>query len=610
MLKKLTFVSLTVLLLLGFGQQAHAVLSTVGPTNPGNGFPTFYQDTKGVSLSPCLSTQLSAGPGGAFMCVLLADPGYDPALPIVFPSNFPLEFFYWMADAVGLGPNVKVMRFALEGTFATPTVTQGSQLVFTRIRIKITPPNPNANYTVSHPFGTRVLTPADLKLGFFLFTEDIPILAPLNFTAAVNGNIGPFLAWDPAVAPAAPLGFIGDPGISHQVVGSPIGRNFVRVDGPNIGGPGINTVQTSLFSISGQQFTGVLPSPLSVKASTYSRTTAGEVDVYASSAPTATVNVSGGATPPAGPQAMTGDGLGNFFARLVMPDATTLPGFVNISASTPPNTPTVLASALHDIVTISRAMYDLSTNTLTVTASSTDKSTIAAPTLTAVGLGSLVAGTFVASGVLAPPPTVKVVSSAGGSDTVPVTVTGGSAGLPPVAVNDTVSTKLNTPVTINVRANDTGVLLPPGTVTIVAAPLSGAVVVNPASTVTYTPNVGFSGTDSFTYTVTGPGGVSNVATVTVNVVPATDTVTITRARYTASTGIWAISGTTSLPGATITVYNSGNLAPPILGSAVATAGGLWCVRAVGSGITPNPANVVSARSTGGGTALNATITVR
>lgn len=610
MLKKFLFTFIAVLLLLGLGQQAHAVLSTVGPTDPGNGFPTFYQDTTGLAVPPCLSTQLSAAAGGGFMCILGPDPGFDPALPIVFPTNFPVEYFYWIADATGLGPNVKVMRFALEGAFATPTVTPGSQVVFTRIRIKITPPDPNASYTVTHPFGVKVMTPADLKLGFFLFTEDIPPPAPLNFTGAVNGNIGPFLVWDPAVAPAAPLGFIGDPGIPHQVVGSPFGTNFVRIDGPNIGGPGINTVQSNLFSVAGQVFSGVLPSPLAVKASTYSRTTAGEVDVYASSSPTATVSFTGGPNLPGGVLAMTEDGLGNFFGRITMPDATTLPAFVNVTASDPPSANTVIASPLRDIVFISKASYDVSTATLIVTASSSDKSVIARPTLTVVGLGPMSAGTFIASGILAPPATVTVLSSAGGFDTVQITVIGGSAGIPPVAVNDTASTKLDTPVVINVRANDTGAILPPGTVTIVTAPLSGGVVVNATGTVTYTPSLGFAGTDSFTYTVTGPGGVSNVATVTVTVLPAADSLVIARARYTVSKRIWDISGTTSLPGATITVYNSGNLAPPILGTVLADAAGLWSIKVVGSGITPNPANVVSAQSTGGGTALNVAITVK
>ncbi|MFC7407885.1 VWA domain-containing protein, partial [Hydrogenophaga atypica] len=45
------------------------------------------------------------------------------------------------------------------------------------------------------------------------------------------------------------------------------------------------------------------------------------------------------------------------------------------------------------------------------------------------------------------------------------------------------------------------------------------VVINPDNTVTYTPNANYVGTDSFSYTVTSPAGVTETATVTVSVTP-------------------------------------------------------------------------------------------
>ena len=71
----------------------------------------------------------------------------------------------------------------------------------------------------------------------------------------------------------------------------------------------------------------------------------------------------------------------------------------------------------------------------------------------------------------------------------------------PNAVKDSSSTLSNTPVILNVLANDLG-NLNPGGVSIASNPSHGTVVVDPVSgKITYTPNPGFTGSDSFTYTV-------------------------------------------------------------------------------------------------------------
>ncbi|MFA5682893.1 MAG: Ig-like domain-containing protein, partial [Hydrogenophaga sp.] len=49
-------------------------------------------------------------------------------------------------------------------------------------------------------------------------------------------------------------------------------------------------------------------------------------------------------------------------------------------------------------------------------------------------------------------------------------------------------------------------------------PANGTVTINPDGSITYTPNPGFTGTDTFTYTVTS-GGVTETTTVTVQVLP-------------------------------------------------------------------------------------------
>ncbi len=58
----------------------------------------------------------------------------------------------------------------------------------------------------------------------------------------------------------------------------------------------------------------------------------------------------------------------------------------------------------------------------------------------------------------------------------------------------------------------------PGSVLITEAPSNGSLILSPDGKVSYIPNLGFSGTDSFTYTVNdNEGAVSNLATVVINV---------------------------------------------------------------------------------------------
>ena len=107
------------------------------------------------------------------------------------------------------------------------------------------------------------------------------------------------------------------------------------------------------------------------------------------------------------------------------------------------------------------------------------------------------------------------------SNEATVTVTIGTApNQPPVAANDQVNTAFETAVIIALLANDTDTdgVLDPASVTITADPTLGTVEVNPDGTVTYTPNAGESGDDSFAYTVADDdGAVSNEAMVTVTV---------------------------------------------------------------------------------------------
>ena len=86
-----------------------------------------------------------------------------------------------------------------------------------------------------------------------------------------------------------------------------------------------------------------------------------------------------------------------------------------------------------------------------------------------------------------------------------------------IALDDSASTPQNTPVTVNVLANDiTGSGPGPLRVVSVGTPLAGTTATNAGGQIVYTPNSNFLGDDSFTYTMTD-GASTAVATVRVSV---------------------------------------------------------------------------------------------
>jgi len=101
---------------------------------------------------------------------------------------------------------------------------------------------------------------------------------------------------------------------------------------------------------------------------------------------------------------------------------------------------------------------------------------------------------------------------------------------PPVAVDDSAITNEDTPITIDVLYNDSDVDGDTLTVDSVTQGANGSVTHN-SSNVTYTPDVSFNGTDSFTYTISDGNGGGDTATVTVTI-----TNTLARINVTIDTG--------------------------------------------------------------------------
>ncbi len=104
----------------------------------------------------------------------------------------------------------------------------------------------------------------------------------------------------------------------------------------------------------------------------------------------------------------------------------------------------------------------------------------------------------------------------GGSETATVTVNVAAVNDKPVAQNDAATTKQDTAVSINVLANDSDVDGDNLTIASVASANNGvtAIVDNQ---IVYTPEAGFSGEDSFIYSIDDGSGVSNSAQVNVTV---------------------------------------------------------------------------------------------
>jgi hypothetical protein len=90
----------------------------------------------------------------------------------------------------------------------------------------------------------------------------------------------------------------------------------------------------------------------------------------------------------------------------------------------------------------------------------------------------------------------------------------------PTAGNDAITTPEDTPIDIDVLANDSDIDGDTITVTNVTDPPHGSVTINSDNTVEYTPDTGWIGTDTFDYTISDGEGGEDTATVTVTVLEA------------------------------------------------------------------------------------------
>ena len=436
-MNRLRFGLVAISLALGFGQGAQAVCPDDGatpffagpidPTDPAdpnyNGFASYLQDSEGLALEICLDSV--TGDGNPPFCFF--DPP-DPANPFSVQVGFGPEAFWWLAGAdMDVNGGRAVLVMGAEAAWAAEIPVDGEQFPFTRLRIRVDLPQ-DGLYVVTHPYG-RIEFEATAGRRSINESFDIEFL-PNAFN---QGRVGPWLTWDTFPGdPALSVDFdgdgvleqyVGDGATLHAVKGSPCGTNFFRIEGPDIGGPGVDVVETAEFTVQGKVHPIAVPTPLTVDAVTYSRTpgTPGgdqvRLNVFATAPTTATVtcDICVGA--------LATDGNGTFFTTLALND---VPASVFVtadnSAVNPLATPTTVEATPQDVVTITDAVYDRAAGTLSVSAVSSHQGATP-PTLSVELDGSpLTGGTAEISALNVAPATVTVVSSAGGSDSEPVRI--------------------------------------------------------------------------------------------------------------------------------------------------------------------------------------------
>ncbi len=383
-------------------------LQSAGPIDPDTGFPLWFSDG---------ATRLEI--------VLNADDPFapaieelpNPALPRVFPENFPGESFYYMAEAqltvggMGIRGRARVIM-ALEAAFGgAGEPALGANVVFARIRVRMDDLIPGAKYSIFHPYGEFIDLEADDK-GRVFHTADLGISQGDPYAVMATGEVAPFLIGTSAV----PAGYIGDGVSEQQVTGGPF-RNHVVITGTRIreegGAPDpaapadINRVFTDLFTVQGRKAKRVGARPTSA---TY-EVSGGQTRLRVSAESDVGQDIR-----------LVGDPFhfkleGNGTQYSVIGDVAAVPdgGFlINVTDNPPTRTALPVnfaAGKICDLVTIASATHDRDTDTLSIDARSSDPAAV----LTLKPLGIVLAhGPNAIAAAPVAPGMLEVVSNKGG----------------------------------------------------------------------------------------------------------------------------------------------------------------------------------------------------
>jgi hypothetical protein len=518
-------------------------LEKVGPIGD-YGYPVWYRDSNGKRLELCLegSNPLCGFALGEFPTGKLS----------VENGNFPEEAFYQLASASIALPSGgdADATFALEAAWANELVQDGDQIVFGRVRFRIDDLIIGEKYTITHPYGIDEIeaTPEDDDEpngpGEIRFVEDIGVNG--GFEGARTSRIGTFLEWDTTAD--RPVGFVGNPDVEHKIKnGYHNGteeQNYFRIQGRGINSTCVtstgtiqNCIQTDLFSLMGKEAT---TAGVDVMRATYSQDIAGSgtIDVFASTEEDKeyTIDVTGNGM---NPTAMKGTD-GQYFGRV--PFTGDIPTEVTVTnKSDNPVSIKKLKPVDHIIGT---AKYDTNSDTLFISASSSDK--LNPPTLTAQGFGDIPAtGTLVVNNPAYIPPNITVTSSAKGIESLPVNITADPAIANP---GEAQTVTQGTLVTLDGSASINAATYKWEQVSGPAVQLN---LDNPAKP-TFTFPKKFIPV-SFKLTVTGNDGNSSTNEAIVTIKPDPNILKTTEVYYAKSTNTLVVKGTSDVPGPEVNV---------------------------------------------------------
>lgn len=444
---------------------ANVGLQRVGPIDPQNGFPQWYQDKTGLALellTPKSLAELTAG-----YDVLLPT---DTVYPEVFPTSWFVEHFYYMARnimnvPVSAGTGAQTGRctisLAQEASFGAGTTKAGDQITFTRIRIDWRGVPYDGDYIIETPYSTTTFT--TLRAGDRIFnTEDVGLApAPAGFQLSLKSKVGPYLTASatPGGAELPPVTFEGrsylaDPVALTKVTGSPLGatRNACRIW---YVGPPVNNItpapvllsESTDFNLFGRIKTGALPSLTQITRASrtfVSTTPDRRVDVCALAqsslatrlvgspastllSPTLTVymappvNTNGVLSVPAvAGVAMSKSGTQFSYQSPQYASRAAMPTAVTVSDGTGG----VFTLPVVDNIVLASCVYNYTTKVLTVNANSTDNGALLTINTVDGPLTTTKSGNIYTSGVLPYAPCdVIVTSNQGGVNTIETATT-------------------------------------------------------------------------------------------------------------------------------------------------------------------------------------------
>ncbi len=218
-------------------------------TRTDTGLPSWYQGANGLRVTTCTE--------GA-ICAL-----EDPTLPQG-------EVVYWAGEAsIPVGRRSVDLIMAVEGSFMNPDGTDAEApgpdtipITGSVILARASGLAPNAAYRITYPYGTMTIR-TDNRGRFRKIIENGCDLEgageTCNFRLALQNPVfDSLLRWDPSVAPRPPAGFLGDPEVTHRVVGGPVEnragnpQNYFQVERLLRGGRTDRVGRTGQFSITGQ----------------------------------------------------------------------------------------------------------------------------------------------------------------------------------------------------------------------------------------------------------------------------------------------------------------------------------------------------------------------